>query len=239
MTRGRRVRSTWFGVLAAALMAGGCGADEDGQGGGSSSSGTAGSANTSTGGGGRSGGAGGSTTGGGGGGGGGGSTTGGGGGSTTGGGGGSTTGGGGGGGGGNTASNEVEFGPNFGPGAPIRLGVVAVGSSRAITLTVRNDDDVTRTISGVAVGGEQASDFHLDAGTCHAGKRLLPSEACAVTVTFAPTTRGVRRAAFSVAATPCCGRSIQLEGGTRPVPGTPGPATSTPDATTKAQPGGS
>ena len=230
MTRRRRVRSTWFGVLTAALMAGGCGADEDGQGGGSSPGGTAGSA-TSTGvgggdddGSGGSGGGGGSTTGGGGGGGG------------TGGGGGSTTGGGGGGGGGNTASNEVEFGPNFRPGAPIRLGLVAVGSSRTITLTVRNDQDMARTISRVTVGGEQASDFHLDADTCQAGKRLPPSATCAVTVTFAPTARGVRRAAFSVDATPCCGRSVQLEGGTRPGTGTPGPATSTPDATTKAQP---
>ena len=219
MTRTRRVRSTWFGVLAAALLAGGCGgAGEDGQGGSSSSSDSAGSASSGTGRG--------STSGGGGGGGG-----------STNGGGSSTTGGGNGGSGGNTASNEVGFGPAFRPGAPIGFGPVAVGSSRTITLTLRNfGGDMPRTINGLAVSGDHASDFPLQAGTCQTGTRLAPGATCAATVTFAPATQGARRAIFTIDAAPCCGRSIQLEGGTRRVPGTAGPATSTPDATTEAQP---
>jgi hypothetical protein len=69
-----------------------------------------------------------------------------------------------------------------------------VGSpSGALTATVTNDDVRPITIAEVSLAGVQAGDFSISGGTC-AGRTLTPGESCEVSVSFDPTTTGVREA---------------------------------------------
>jgi P pilus assembly chaperone PapD len=81
------------------------------------------------------------------------------------------------------------------------FGGATVGSSSAArTVTVANDGDTPTTISSIAVGGADASDYSADADDCmttNAG-RLDPGRTCRVVVTFTPTATGARSAQLLV-----------------------------------------
>ncbi len=64
------------------------------------------------------------------------------------------------------------------------------------TETVTNTGTANLTISTVAIGGTNASDFATTADTC-AGATVTPSGTCTVNVTFAPSATGSRSASLS------------------------------------------
>lgn len=116
-------------------------------------------------------------------------------------------------GGGTSTSNQVTIGPAFFQG-PIEFGVVQVGSSRALELTVKNRSDVARTIVGITISGENASEFVVTGGDCAVGTGLAASATCALEVTFTPTASGTRTAGLTISVDPSAPGARALRGGT-------------------------
>src|SRR5512133_2958412 len=83
------------------------------------------------------------------------------------------------GGGGTSTSNEVDVGPAFNQTkVPFDFGPVKVGSSRALEFTIKNVGGIARTIDGITIGGEQASEFAVTGGDCAVGAKLAASATC-------------------------------------------------------------
>ena len=114
-----------------------------------------------------------------------------------------------------SASNEVTVGPPFenGPLAQVPFGVVAVGSSSRVRITVRNvaEDGAPRSVTGVNIRGANPSDFAVTESNC-AGE-LPQGGVCTVQVTFTPAVTGERRATMDINVGPCCGKAVGLVGG--------------------------
>ncbi len=70
-----------------------------------------------------------------------------------------------------------------------------VGTSKAQTVVVTNDETTSLAISKVALGGADPGDFILKKGC---GSNLLAGADCTLTVTFKPTTTGKRTATVSI-----------------------------------------
>jgi Abnormal spindle-like microcephaly-assoc'd, ASPM-SPD-2-Hydin/FG-GAP-like repeat len=70
----------------------------------------------------------------------------------------------------------------------------AVGSSTEEILTLKNTGTATLTVSGVTVAGTDASEYG-QTNTCF---QVIAGAACQITVTFAPTTTGVKRATLNI-----------------------------------------
>jgi hypothetical protein len=116
----------------------------------------------------------------------------------------------GGGGGDPQASNEVNFGPAFGPGPAKQLGASPVGTPLVTRIPLHNDDDVARTIVALRVTGDNAGDFQIAAGDCQG--EIAPDGICTMELTFTPAEQGTRRAILSVDVQPPNGRSLRIEG---------------------------
>jgi hypothetical protein len=121
--------------------------------------------------------------------------------------------GGGNGGGGTSTSNQVTIGPVFLQG-PIEFGPVQVGRSRALELTVKNRSAVARTIVGITISGENASEFVVIGGKCAVGTGLAAFGTCTLEVTFTPTASGVRSAGLAISVDPSAPGGRALRGGT-------------------------
>ena len=70
---------------------------------------------------------------------------------------------------------------------------------------------MTLVLSAIGVNatdGKQPSAFRIEGGSCRVLLKLAPRAACTVTVSFTPTDRGKRGAAFSVSAFPPAGTSF-------------------------------
>src|SRR5207249_1077548 len=70
----------------------------------------------------------------------------------------------------------------------------AVGSSTEQILTLKNTGTATLTVSGVSVAGTDASQY----GQTNTCSHVIPGAACQVTVTFSPTTTGIKRATLAI-----------------------------------------
>jgi Abnormal spindle-like microcephaly-assoc'd, ASPM-SPD-2-Hydin len=105
----------------------------------------------------------------------------------------------------------------------IALGSVQVGtSSAAQSVTLTNTGNAALTISGITLGGTNASDF-ARTGTCAAGS-VAAGASCTLTATFTPSAAGARSASISVASNaPNSPHAVNLSGiGTAaPPPATP------------------
>ena len=88
--------------------------------------------------------------------------------------------------------------PAFSPSpASLTFASQTIGTtSAAQTVTVANGGTATLSITGVTVGGANASDFAVTTGTC-AGASLSPGATCAVSVTFTPGAAGARSASLA------------------------------------------
>jgi hypothetical protein len=64
------------------------------------------------------------------------------------------------------------------------------------TISIANTGGTTSTLQAPVIGGSNAADFAVSANTC--GSTLGPSTACAVSITFTPSTTGSRSAQLSV-----------------------------------------
>jgi len=117
--------------------------------------------------------------------------------------------------------------------ASIDFGSQTVGTTSAtIVVTMKNTGAADMTISGVSLGGVDATQFQRGVNLCNAAV-LSPQETCTVEVRFAPTTAGLNKSAalsFAFAApAPQGATSVALSGdgvaatdGSAPtVPGTP------------------
>jgi hypothetical protein len=136
-----------------------------------------------------------------------------------------------------TANNQVLLGAAFFGAQPAQFGAVALGESRRLGFEVRSLLH-SRTILDVSIGGDHAGDFALDAGTCTEGAVVGEGASCTLTITFAPTQEGVRRAALDIEIDPGVsgGRSLEGTGGTAPstTPAETDPAETAPGAGTEA-----
>jgi sugar lactone lactonase YvrE len=70
-------------------------------------------------------------------------------------------------------------------------------TSAAQTFTLTNSGNATLTISGVTLGGTNASDFAIGTNSC--GEALAASATCSIVVTFTPSATGSFSATLSVA----------------------------------------
>jgi hypothetical protein len=78
----------------------------------------------------------------------------------------------------------------------LTFGAQNVGAtSAAQTVTVTNIGTASLTVSSVAVGGADASDFATSADTC-AAATVTPNDTCMVSVTFTPSAAGSRTASL-------------------------------------------
>ena len=96
-------------------------------------------------------------------------------------------------------TNAVVF--KFTPGVQawpmaLNFGGVSVGvTSAPLTTTLTNSGTSTLTISGVTLGGTDASDFQETGNTC--GTSLAVGASCAVTLAFTPSTTGTLSATLT------------------------------------------
>ncbi|HTC73534.1 MAG TPA: choice-of-anchor D domain-containing protein, partial [Solirubrobacteraceae bacterium] len=99
--------------------------------------------------------------------------------------------------------------------------------------TLSNHDARPVTITAASVTGSDPGDFGLDSDGC-VGRTLAPGESCAVSVSFDPTTTGVREALLEVAlATTSQTIELPLSGtGTAEQPELPGPSLAPPEGAT-------
>jgi hypothetical protein len=105
-----------------------------------------------------------------------------------------------------------------------------VGStSKALTATLTNEDVRPVTIAQVNVAGAQAGDFSVVGGDC-GGKTMAPGESCEASVSFDPTTTGLREALLQATAQGT-GQTMQV-----PLTGTGTPAPE-PQPQPKTEPG--
>jgi hypothetical protein len=121
-----------------------------------------------------------------------------------------------------STSNNVTLGVIFGPGGdpPIGFGVVQVGSSRTLELTVRNAT-VARTIVDITISEDDASEFRVTGGSCAVGTPLAVSASCTVEVTFTPKALGTRTVRLEISVDPGPSGVRHLRGGMGHAP--PGP----------------
>lgn len=77
----------------------------------------------------------------------------------------------------------------------IKYAAQAIGTSKAQTVIVTNDEKTSLAITKVALGGTDAGDFSLKNGC---GSSLLTGANCTLTVTFKPTATGTRTATVSI-----------------------------------------
>jgi Abnormal spindle-like microcephaly-assoc'd, ASPM-SPD-2-Hydin len=121
-----------------------------------------------------------------------------------------------------STSNNVTLGVIFGPGEepPIGFGEVQVGSSRSLDLTVRNAT-VARTIVGITISEDDASEFRVTGGSCAIGTQLAVSESCTIEVTFTPKALGTRTVKLEISVDPGPPGGRYLRGGMGHAP--PGP----------------
>jgi hypothetical protein len=105
-----------------------------------------------------------------------------------------------------STSNEVVVGPALSR-SPIEFGVVLVGSSGSLELTVRNGKfggEVSRRILDITIDGDantpgvQPSDFEVTGGDCAVNIDLPPSGTCSLEVTFRPKAAGIRNAYLTI-----------------------------------------
>jgi hypothetical protein len=96
--------------------------------------------------------------------------------------------------------NNVSLGPNFGPGGPppIAFGVVQVGSSRTLEITVGNGTDVTRTVRDISLEGDYPSEFEVMPASCAVGAQLPPQKECTLEVKFTPGSLDQRRVKLTI-----------------------------------------
>lgn len=104
-------------------------------------------------------------------------------------------------------------------------------TSQPRDLTLTNSGDAPLSVSTVAVGGPNASDFAIDSNTCSAGS-IAPGSSCVVRTKFTPSAAGTRSGSLRVSANTKTGTiDVPLQGqGGQTTPGEPTP-TPTPIAT--------
>lgn len=119
------------------------------------------------------------------------------------------------------ANNQVYLGAAFFGEQPAQFGAVALGESRKLGFSVTSLS-ATRTIQDVSIGGDNPGDFTLDPGTCTIGAVVGEGASCTLSITFAPTEEGVRKAALDFEIEPGVsgGRSLEGGGGSMPPPTT-------------------
>lgn len=117
------------------------------------------------------------------------------------------------------ANNQVLLGAAFFGEQPAQFGAVALGGSRTLGFSVRSLS-TARTIQGVSIGGDAPGDFTLDPGTCSVGAVVGEGATCSLSITFAPTAEGIRKAALDIEVDPGVsgGRSLEGSGGSAPPP---------------------
>jgi len=117
------------------------------------------------------------------------------------------------------ANNQVLLGAAFFGEQPAQFGAVALGGSRTLGFSVRSLA-ATRTIQDVSIGGDHPSDFTLDPGSCTTGTVVGEGATCSLSITFAPTAEGIRKAALDIEIDPGVsgGRSLEGSGGSAPPP---------------------
>jgi hypothetical protein len=72
---------------------------------------------------------------------------------------------------------------------------VSVGSKKAETIILTNDQSTSLAISGLTLGGTDPGDFK-ETSTCKTSRE--PGGDCTITVTFEPTTTGARTATLNI-----------------------------------------
>jgi len=76
---------------------------------------------------------------------------------------------------------------------------IILTTSNAQTVTLTNTGTATLNISTVVLGGTNPGDFALASGTsCTNGSSVMPTNTCAINVTFTPATTGGRSAAITI-----------------------------------------
>jgi hypothetical protein len=81
--------------------------------------------------------------------------------------------------------------------SPLKLTYAAqtVGTGKAETVLLTNDQSTSLGISGITLGGTDPGDFSAKS-TC--GSSRLPGADCTITVTFKPAATGARTALLSI-----------------------------------------
>lgn len=110
------------------------------------------------------------------------------------------------------AVNPGPYGAVTGPAlaAPANLdfGTLTTGNSATRTVTLSNPGTASTTLNGITSTG---AEFAIQSNTC--GASLAPGASCAVNISFAPSTTGVRSGALTVASSaPGSPISIALSG---------------------------
>ncbi len=118
-----------------------------------------------------------------------------------------------------TADNQVLLGAQFFGEQPADFGVVAVGTTRTMSFTLKNLAQA-RAVLGTSLAGPEVGDFSLDPGTCGDGVELDAGASCTLKITFAPTVAGERRASLVVGIDPGVGAGRSLRGGASSTPTT-------------------
>jgi hypothetical protein len=105
--------------------------------------------------------------------------------------------------------------------------VGTIGGARSVTVT--NTGDGSLRVSGVAVGGADASDFLVTNGSC-TGERITKGFSCSLSVRFAPTALGARSATLRISSNdPASPSTVALSGtGSPPASGSAGATPPTP-----------
>jgi hypothetical protein len=94
-----------------------------------------------------------------------------------------------------TSAQDIAF---LSPSTPIVFGAMPVFvTSGSITVTLRNDDTSTHSISSLAITGANPGDFQLNSGSC-VPATLMPNGTCNLSVSFTPTSTGARSAQLNV-----------------------------------------
>lgn len=133
-----------------------------------------------------------------------------------------------------TANNEVLLGAAFFGEQPANFGAVAVGETHAISFRL-DSLGVSRTINATSIVGDHAGDFSLAPGTCANGAVVGAGSSCTLSITFAPSAAGIRKASLRVEIDPGVpgGRSLTGNGGADAEP--PAGDDTDPDATSGEQ----
>ncbi len=98
------------------------------------------------------------------------------------------------------------------PSAVVDFGTIAVsGTSQGSMVTITNTGGETTGPVTVGLAGTDAAMFHVASTTC-ASVALAAGEACTVSLTFSPTSSGIKGARLDVAATPGGAVAVALTG---------------------------
>jgi len=95
------------------------------------------------------------------------------------------------------AAFSCQPGPGFDCDSSTNFGAVVLGAEHTEGFAVSAGPTVT--IKSVTISGGHAGDFGLEAGTCTPGT-VLPPATCTLSVTFAPSAAGLRRAELKIEA---------------------------------------